>query len=307
MTALHSTNERWLIVNPTSGTADHLETVRSRGTNYGYSIHETEYAGHAIELAREAATNDVDVLAVAGGDGTLHEVVHGLADVDALDAVTVGVLPLGTENIFATNIGVMDLDQGFDVLEQGERRRIDIGFAGDEPVVMSCIAGLPADASVAASSELKEHLGSLAFAISGVQEVAAFDGLHIELAEVTDGKETIWRGDALCALVGNSRRFAKQGGQANIEDGLLDVVIIEEMPMSDIVTEAAAQRILGWETEHVIHRQASELEIASVDGESIDFSLDGELRTQERVRLQTHQRALTVCVGPEYTPTPRTN
>lgn len=304
MTANHRASKRWLVLNPTSGTADHLAAVSSRGEDQGYTIYHTEYEGHARELAREAATNNVDLLAVAGGDGTVHEVIHGLADVDSLDEMTLGVLPMGTENIFASNIGVTDLDQGFNVLEHGERQRIDVSFAGGEPFIVSCIAGLPADASVATSGELKEHFGSLAFAIAGVQELAAFDGLHVEITKVSDKKETFWRGEALCALVGNSRRFVKQGGQANLEDGLLDVVIIEEMPMSDIVTEATAHRVLGWETEHVRHVQANELEITGLAGESIDFSLDGELRTHHGLRFQTHQRALTVCVGSAYTPVP---
>lgn len=304
MTTTLSTTERWLIVNPTSGSADHRNDVRRRGKDRRYTIRETKYEGHAVELVRDAVVNDADVLAVAGGDGTVHEVLQGLVDADALTEVTLGVLPVGTENIFATNIGITDIQQGFEALDHGERRDIDIGFAGDEPFLMSCIAGLPADASVATSGELKERFGSLAFVIAGVQEVAAFDGLHVELSEVSDGTETIWAGEALCALVGNSRRFVRQGGQANVEDGLLDVVIIEQMPVSDIVTEATAHRVLGWETEHVLHVQADQLVINGLGDESIDFSLDGELSVHEQVVFTTQQQVLTVCTGPAYTPVP---
>ena len=297
-------NERWLILNPTSGTADHIDQVRRLGADRGYHVEETEREGHAIVLAREAVADGVDLLAVAGGDGTLHEVIQGLVDADALDEVTLGVLPAGTENIFATNIGVTDIEHGFDVLETGERRRIDVGIAGDELFMVSCVAGLPADASVATSGELKERFGSLAFVIAGVQEIATFDGLHIELSAVSNGEETTWSGEALCALVGNVRRFAKEGGQANVEDGLFDVVIIERMPGSDLVAEAVAQRLLGQDTEHVLDVQASQLEIDGRYGESIDFSLDGELSAHEQLVLHTRPQALTVCVGPEYDPSP---
>ena len=297
-------NGRWLVLNPTSGTADHIDQVRRLAVGRGYRIEETEHEAHAMALAREAVADGVDLLAVAGGDGTLHEVIQGLVDADALDEVTLGVLPAGTENIFATNVGVTDIEHGFELLERGERRRIDVGFAGDEPFVMSCIAGLPADASVATSGELKERFGSLAFVIAGIQEVASFDGLDIELSAVSNGEETTWSGEALCALVGNVRRFAKQGGQANAEDGLFDVVIIERMPGSDLVAEAVAQRLLGQDTEHVLHVRASQLEIDGQHGEPIDFSLDGEPSSHERLVLHSRPRALTVCVGPEYDPEP---
>lgn len=135
-------NDRWLVLDPTSGTADRIDRVRRLAADRGYVIRETEYEEHAIALAREVVADGGRLLAVAGGDGTLHEVTQGLADVDALDEVTLGVIPAGTENIFATNIRITDLEQGFDVLETGERRQLDIGIAGDEPFVMSCIAGL---------------------------------------------------------------------------------------------------------------------------------------------------------------------
>ncbi|WP_227376338.1 diacylglycerol/lipid kinase family protein [Haladaptatus halobius] len=293
-------NRHWLILNPTSGTADHVEQIRHLATDRGYRIEETEEEEHAVKLAEAAAADAVDVLAVAGGDGTVHEAVQGLVRGDALDDVTLGVIPTGTENIFATNIGVQDIEQGFNILETGERRRIDIGIAGDEPFVMSCIAGLPADASVATSSALKERFGSLAFVIAGLQEVATFEELHLEINAISQDEETTWTGEALCVLVGNIRRFAKQGGQANVEDGLFDVVIIERMPGSDLVAETVAQRVLGQDTKHVLHVQASQLEIDGQHGESIDFSLDGELSAHKQLALHTRPHALTVCVGPEY-------
>ena len=295
---------RRLILNPESGTADHVERVRELAVGWGYEVRETHAAEHAIALGRAAAADGVDLLAVAGGDGTLNEVIRGLEREDGLGDVTVGVLPTGTENIFATAIGVEDAASGIELLESGERRTIDVGIAGEEPFVMSCIAGLPADASVATSGELKERFGSLAFVIVGIQEVMSFDGLHMEVTSVSRGEETRWEGEALCAFVGNVRRFAKEGGQANVEDGLFEVVLIEQMPTSDLVAEATAQRLLGQDTEHVHHMQASQVEISTKNGEAIDFSLDGELVSHDRLVLHTRPRALTVAVGPGYDPDP---
>ena len=296
--------ERWLILNPSSGTADHTEDVRRLAVERGYRVEETTGAGHATDLAREAAANDVNLLAVAGGDGTLHEAVVGLADAGGLDRTTVAVVPVGTENIFATNIGIRDAEHAFDVVETGARRRLDVGVADDEPFVMSCIAGLLADASVATSSEQKERFGSLAFVASGFKQAASFDGLHIDLTAISDGETVSWSGEALAALVGNSRRFVEEGGQAAMEDGLLEVVVIERMPPGDIVAEAFAQRVLGRTTDHVFHTQASQLSIEGADGDPIDFSLDGEPRSHDHLEIHARPLALRVCVGPAYAISP---
>ncbi|WP_410767292.1 diacylglycerol kinase family protein [Haloferax sp. DFSO60] len=65
-------NEQWVILNPTSGTADHVDDARQSADERNYTIQETTREEHAVQLAQDAAANDVDRLAVAGGDGTLH-------------------------------------------------------------------------------------------------------------------------------------------------------------------------------------------------------------------------------------------
>lgn len=305
-TPTHSVgNEQWVILNPTSGTADHVDDVHQFANERNYTIQETTHEEHAVQLAQDAAGNDVDRLAVAGGDGTLHEVVRGLVEASSLGKVTLGVIPTGTENIFATTIGVAGIEEGFDLLEHGEQRRIDVGFAGEEPFVVSCIAGFPAEVSVAASSDLKERFGSLAFIVASLQKLTEFEELQIELTAISNGEETTWSGDALCVLVGNVLQFVNRGGQANVEDGLFDVVLIKQMPAGDILAEATAQRVFGRDTEHVIHVQTSHLKIRGRGSDPITFSLDGELNTHDELMLFTDPQSLTVCVGSTYEVTQR--
>jgi YegS/Rv2252/BmrU family lipid kinase len=297
-------SDPWVVLNPTSGTTEHVEDIRREATERGYTVRETTHEGHAVRLAREAVVAGVGRLAVAGGDGTVNEVVQGLTGASQSGDVTLGVIPTGTENLFATTIGVSDVAHGFDLLEDGERRRIDVGFADDQPFVVSCISGLPAEISTAASSDLKAQFGSLAFVVAGLRELSDVSGLQIELTAISNGDETTWAGEALCALVGNARRFVNRGGQANVEDGLFDVVVIEQMPASDVLAEATAHRLFGRDTEHVRHVQASQLEIQTLDGEPITFSLDGEASTHDALTLHTKPQSLTVCVGSGYESTP---
>ena len=294
---------RRVIVNPNSGAGDHLPTIRRLADHWGYSVAETAAAGDGAALAREAAADGVDVLAACGGDGTVHEVLCGLVDADALGGVRFGVIPAGTANIFADDIGVRDIEHGFELLEDGEARRIDLGLADGVPFVKSCIAGLTADTSAATTSDLKAKFGPLAFVITGVQQAREFDPLDIEVDAVAEGETQTWSGEALCVLIGNARRFAKQFGQANVEDGLFDVTLIEQMPAGEAVAEAIAQQILRRDTEHVTRLQAERLTVES-RSDPVDFSLDGEIYTRDRLDLQVRRGALSVCVGADYEPDP---
>lgn len=295
---------RRLIVNPASGQGDHAERVRGLATEYGFSVEETERSGHAIELAEQAAADGVDLLGACGGDGTVHEVVQGLVAADALDAVTLCIVPAGTANIVATELGIDDMRDGFEIADRGETRRLDLGVADDEPFVMSAIAGLPAEASAAASSELKERFGTFAFVIERIQETRTFDGLRMEIHATSESEEIAWSGEALSLLIGNLRRFSKAGGQANAEDGLLEVSIVEQMPSIEAVTEAIEQRLLHQETPHVTNLTATRLDIAGLDGTPVTFSLDGEIRTYTEVRISIRPQVLSVRVGETYTSKP---
>lgn len=292
---------RRLILNPTSGRGEHVRQARDLAAENGFELVETQRGGHAVDLAKTAASDGVDLLAVCGGDGTLHEVVCGLFEANALDAVTLAVVPSGTANMVADHLGIESLAEGFDVADGGETRRLDLGLAGDEPFVLSAIAGLPADASAAATHDLKRRFGPLAFVIGGVQETLAFDGLRVAVeAGGPNGGGTNWRGEALTVLVGNLRTFDPDQGPEGAQDGLLDVKIGERMPPGDAVAESVAQRLLGRETEHVTSLRAKYLELEHLDGEPVTFSLDGEIRRFEDVEFSVLPGALRVRVGDQY-------
>jgi len=296
---------RRLILNPTSGRGAHVRQARDLAAENGFELVETQRGGHAVDLAKTAAADGVDLLAVCGGDGTLHETVCGLFEADALDAVTLAVVPSGTANMVADHLDIESLAEGFDVADGGETRRLDLGVAGDEPFVLSAIAGLPADASAAATHDLKRRFGSLAFVIGGVQETLAFDGLRVAV-ETGDpnGDGTNWRGEALTVLVGNLRTFDPDQSPEGAQDGLLDVKIGERMPPGDAVAESVAQRLLGRETEHVTSLRAKSIEFEHLDGEPVTFSLDGEIRTFDDIEFSVLPRALRVRVGKEYDSSP---
>ena len=287
------------LVNPESGTADHAEYVRRRLEARGFAVQETESKEHAVDLARAAGRDGVSTLAVCGGDGTVNDVLRGLYDADALGDVTLAVVPGGTANLLAGTLDIRDIDHGIEVADTGPVETVDVGVAGDEPFVVSAVGGLPANASTAASDELKSRFGTLAFLVSGARETLAFDPLDIR---VSTDDDVVFEGSALSVLVGNARKFVEEGGQAAMADGQFDVAVVEEMPPASAVAEAAVHRLLAQGTDGVTHLHAESVTIEGT--EPVTFSLDGELTRRERLSLSVLPRTLSLRVGDGYDPNP---
>ncbi|WP_276271130.1 diacylglycerol/lipid kinase family protein [Haloarcula litorea] len=294
---------RRCILNPVSGEGDHAEYVERLLRARGFAVEETSGPGDAVELGRAAGEDGVSEVAVCGGDGTINEVVRGLHDAGHLGEVTLSVVPVGTANLLAGILGVEDRQHAAEVADTGAVRTVDVGFADGEPFLVSCIAGLPADASLAASGDLKERFGVLAFVLTGAQEAIEFDGLEISVeAAGADGPVT-WSGEATCLLVGNARKFVERGGQANMADGMLDVAIVEQMPTGNLVAEAVGHRLLATDTEGVTHVRARDI---TVDGHGgpVSFSRDGEVAEHESLSLSVEERTLDLRVPEGYEPDP---
>ncbi len=127
-----------LIVNPVSGTdaaPDYLQTINERLREHlgEMDIVMTIAQGDAHETAEQAARDGYDHLFIGGGDGTLNEVLNGVASVDgALERITFGLIPLGTGNDFADALGLPeDVNAAIDILIGGRTIQVDIGLLND--------------------------------------------------------------------------------------------------------------------------------------------------------------------------------
>lgn len=295
--------DRVLVLNPVCGDGEHVERVHDIASDRGYDVRETTGEGDAVEFAREAASDGASVVVACGGDGTVNEVVRGIDAAGALDRVTFGVVPCGTGNNFAGNIGVTGIEQAFGVLENGEERRIDLGVAGDHLFVNSCVGGIPADASRETSSDLKRRFGVLAYVLTLIQEVADHGGIDLTVTD-QDGEER-WSGPAATVFVGNVRRAsARRITQANAEDGLFDVAIVEEVPPSELLRAAAVDRLFGEDEGHVTRLFARSLTVSVDEDDPVTFSLDGEPLDATTLEFTVRERALRLRVGEGYRPDP---
>lgn len=189
----------------------------------------TESPGDARILAQRAVQQGVETIVAAGGDGTVNEVVNGLAGAD----VRFGILPVGTMNVFATELGISsNLSKAWEVIEAGNCRSIDLAKANEEYFVQLGGVGLDAEVVQSTTPDSKKTLGPLSYLIT-LAQVVARKPPEI-LLEPVDGPARKGR----FVLVGNGRLY---GGpfvlfkDARIDDGMLDVLVFENQSHWDIL------------------------------------------------------------------------
>ncbi|WP_123533766.1 diacylglycerol/lipid kinase family protein [Halosimplex salinum] len=293
---------RVMVRNPESGDGADAEDARRRADALGIEVRDSSEPGDAVRLARDAAAEADQVLA-CGGDGTVNEVVSGVDAADALDDVEVGVVPAGTGNNFAGNLGIESVQHAFEVAESGDRRSLDLGVADGDVFVNSCMGGLIAEASEDTADEAKARIGSLAYALQTLSEVREYDGPTLEV-RIGKSHDPLWTGEALVVLVGNGRRFLGSGrGQADIEDGQLEVVIVENAPAMDYLADEAFGKLLHRSPEHVQRLVTDELVVSTTD-RPMAFSFDGEIEERRQLDATVRPGAMQVRVGEAYEPTP---
>ncbi|MES2996676.1 MAG: diacylglycerol kinase family protein [Verrucomicrobiota bacterium] len=188
-----------------------------------FALYATSRAGEAKELAERFATEGEPVVIAAGGDGTLNEVVRGLAG----SASVLGVLPAGTMNVFARemNIPFGSLEKAFEIIEAGNVRDVDLFEANGAPFMQ--MAGVGFDAAVIEETtwESKKLLGPLAYLLAAVKVLGEKPPkMEITLADGT--KE-----EGVAVIAGNGALY---GGQFKVFrnadncDSKLDVIVYKE-------------------------------------------------------------------------------
>jgi diacylglycerol kinase (ATP) len=267
-----------------------VDWVRDKG--HHVEPHATFETGEAFTIAAAAAKRGVDVVVAAGGDGTVNEVVNGLDGYD----VPLGIIPLGTANDFARQVGIpADADHAMDVILQRKPRRLDTGSLNGRRFLNVSTGGVGAEATAETPAEMKESLGPLAYAISGMRKLADF---HPQYARfVGDGFE--YEGEFLMFAVGLTRSTG--GGSmvtpmASATDGLLDLCVIAGMSRRDFARMALrVKRGEHLGEDGVLYAQVKAMTIDA--REPISVNVDGEMSNANRLTYRARSRDLWVHVA----------
>lgn len=188
-----------------------------------FALYATNHAGEARELAARFAEDGEPVVIAAGGDGTLNEVVRGLAG----SATVLGVLPAGTMNVFARELGIpfASPDRAFAVIERGHTREVDLFEANGVPFIQMAGVGFDARVIEETTWESKKMLGPLAYLLAAVK-VLGEKPPRIEVTCADGRRET-----GVALIAGNGSLY---GGQfrvfrkADNADSKLDILLYQE-------------------------------------------------------------------------------
>jgi diacylglycerol kinase (ATP) len=254
-------------------------------------------------LAKEAACEGFETIVAAGGDGTVNEVLNGIVDVPgALSRTRLGVLPLGTVNVFAKELGIPStLSAAWNVVKAGTPTHVDLpqvelqanGKKVTRLFAQLAGAGLDARAIELVSWPLKKRVGPLAYVYAGLQALAGpLNPIEVKThAGVTAGE---------LVLIGNGRLY---GGyynvfpKADLTDRLLEICVFPRVNWLTLVRCGPGLLVRGSLPAGVAQNlQSSEVELASLSSTGIE--LDGEWAGTLPARFSFHPSRLKVMVPP---------
>jgi diacylglycerol kinase (ATP) len=288
----------FVILNPAAGSVKDVDALVERIRQLpDAEVCITAKAGAALQFTRTALGKGCKMVVAAGGDGTLNEVINGLREEAA--AVAVGLIPLGTGNDFARTLGLpTDVDEAMAVLLAGHTRAIDLVRVTSDEVryfVNVSAGGFSGLVDEKLTPEMKKTWGPLAYLRSAAAALPELRAYHTTLS--LDNTESLSL--SLYNVVIANGRYVGGGTQiapeAAIDDGLLDVILIQERSTAELAL-LAAQVALGnhLSSDAIVFRRAARVTVNSRPG--MWFNVDGELVGNEPAQFTVLPRALQFVV-----------
>jgi len=271
------------------------EVLEARGN--AVTLAPTGGPGEARSLARQAVEYGADLVLAAGGDGTINEVINGVVG----SVVPLGVLPLGTANVLATELGLTGKTEEIAaVIPDLAAERISVGLVrptAAEPRYFAMMAGIGLDAHIARSVDLdlKKRLGKIAYWIGGFGQL----GRKFPEFDVTLGGRKLRSSFTLAARVRNYGGDLEIAKTASLLEDYFEVVVFEgedSFQYLKYLTGVLANRLdrmMG-----VTVAQARQLALTCPPGHDVYVQVDGEAAGQLPATIEIVPNALTL-LAPE--------
>ena len=290
-----------IILNPNASTAakaqDRLAAIGS------HQLLVTREPGDATRFARQAVDEGYERVVAAGGDGTLNEVLNGLAD--RLDRVEMGLLPLGTANDFARTVGIPpDVDAALKILETGQTRQLDIvklaacNCPAPHYFMNVSAGGFSTKVGKKVEKATKVTWGALGYAISAVKAFPDLEPYEVTLRFDDEEPASVL---VYNVAVANARYVG--GGVpvapvAELDDGQFDVVLFRAVTLARLMT-LVPKVALGEHSDDddVLYRRARKFEISSEP--PFELNTDGEIVGECPATFEIVPQAVKFVVGPE--------
>lgn len=282
-----------VIYNPTAGREtfpSKLAYVLDQLERSGYeaSAHATKGEEDTIEAAKYTIERKVDLVVVAGGDGTLNEVIKGLAP--APKRPKVGIIPTGTTNDFARALKLpREIEAAVDVITKGHSQRIDVGQVNDQYFINIAGGGELTELTYDVPIKLKTVLGHLAYYVKGIEMLPSIKPVRARIEY--DGK--VFDDELMLFLVANTNSvggFEKIAPDSVLDDGYFSLIILRKVNLAEFIHLATlALRGTHLESENIIYTKARQIKV--IPQGKMQLNIDGEyggLLPGEIVNLQQH-------------------
>ncbi|MBM6993421.1 MAG: diacylglycerol kinase family lipid kinase [Prevotella sp.] len=286
------------IINPISGTAakDQIpEKIEKYLDNsiFDYEIKNTEYAGHATLIAKNAADAGTDIVVAIGGDGTVNEVARSLIHTQT----ALGIIPSGSGNGLARHLLLpLNIRKSIEIINRCEIHELDYGVINDYPFFCTC--GMGFDAFVSQKFAETGKRGAITYIQKVLEEGVRYKPETYEIS--TEGDTTKYKAFLIsCANASQYGNNAYIAPQASMSDGLMDVIIMEpfdvlEAPQIAIdmfsKTLDKSSKIKTFQTKH-LHIHRSQPGVIHYDGDPVESGEDIDIHLEEK--------GIRIIVNPE--------
>jgi YegS/Rv2252/BmrU family lipid kinase len=250
---------------------------------------------YAPKQVKRALAEGTELIFVWGGDGTVQRCVDAAAGSDA----ALAILPAGTANLLATNLGIpQDIEQAVHIGLRGERRKLDVGRFNGEKFAVMAGAGFDASMIQQADGSLKERLGRVAYVWTGSQQLRA---KPFKAKIEVDGVPW-YAGAASCILVGNVGRLfggVEVFADARPDDGRLELGVVNADGVTDWV-RTLARTAVGQAERAPLVQATSAKKIKVKLNRKVLYEIDGGDR--EKVKsfgIKVEPAAITICLPRE--------
>jgi diacylglycerol kinase (ATP) len=250
---------------------------------------------YAPKQVKRALAEGTELIFVWGGDGTVQRCIDATAGSDA----ALAILPAGTANLLATNLGIpQDIEQAVHIGLHGERRKLDVGRFNGEKFAVMAGAGFDASMIQQADGSLKERLGRAAYVWTGSQQLRA---KPFKAKIEVDGVPW-YAGAASCILVGNVGRLfggVEVFADARPDDGRLELGVVNAEGVTDWA-RALARTAVGQAERSPLVQATSAKKIKVKLNRKVLYEIDGGDR--EKVKsfgIKVEPAAITICLPRE--------
>ena len=285
-----------ILINPTAGgrkcKKQYPAVLRRLGeSGVTCDVTVSQYPGQITGLASELAARGCETVVVCGGDGTVNEVINGIAGTDT----ALGVVPLGTANDFAANMGIKDINSACAVIMQRQTKKIDLVRVNHDKFFAGT-ACLGFDAEVAAFARSRRVAPFLMHVVGGLFKFFSYKPKTVELR--FDGQKCF--GDIFLVAFSNIRSYAKGmliTPEAEYDDARLDICVVKAMPKRKVLSIFPSV----YKGKHVERKGVTLYRTEAVFIQSLgpmDLYADGDFIASTPVRLEVVPKYLEVIMGP---------